>query len=358
MIFPTTNLASLLLLTLALICWGSWANMQKYLAKNKWRFELFYIDFALGVALTVIVAAYTLGSMNTQELTFQDNLLITGYRKMAFAGAAGVVFNLGNMMLVAAIALAGMAVTFPIAFGVAAVLSAIFAYSATPHMNPILAFGGAFVFLGAVVVAAFAYSGASDALAEAATNKPLRPDPRVRNPVPAKIGPARAIILSVLAGIFIGLSGPLVDWAREGENGIAPYGIALLFGMGLVMAALVAVPFFINFPVQGVPITARTYFKGTMLQHIFGGFAGIVWGVGALAAWISVGAPVSVQAGPALTYAFLEGSAVLAAIWGLIIWKDLSWNSRSRAYTAGSLILFLVGVGMMSVAYLKVDPHI
>ena len=81
--------------------------MQKYLGKNKWRFELFYIDFALGVALAVIVAAYSLGSMNAQELTFQDNLLITGYRKMAYALGAGVVFNIGIMLLVAAISLAG-----------------------------------------------------------------------------------------------------------------------------------------------------------------------------------------------------------------------------------------------------------
>src|SRR5579872_5770420 len=155
MIFPTTNLASFLLLTLTLVCWGSWANLQKYLAKNRWRFELFYFDFAIGVLLCMAVAAFTLGSMNSQELTFQDNLLITGYRQIAWAGAAGVVFNIGNMLLVGAIALAGMAVGFSISFGVAAVVGAIFAYASSPHMNPILTFGGMVVFLAAVAVAAF-----------------------------------------------------------------------------------------------------------------------------------------------------------------------------------------------------------
>ena len=354
MIFPTTNLASLLLLTLTLICWGSWANMQKYLAKNKWRFELFYFDFAVGVALSVIVAAYTLGSMNSQELTFQDNLLITGYRKMAFAMAGGVVFNVGNMLLVAAIALAGMAVTrFRSRSAWRASWARFSPMAANPRMNPILAFGGAVLFLAAVAVAAFAYTGAADALAAREGSKPLKPDPRGRGSVPAKIGPGRAIILSIAAGIFIGLSSPLVDWAREGENGIAPYGIALLFGVGLFVTAVVALPFFINFPVQGVPLTARTYFKGTMMQHVFGVFSGMVWGVGALAAWVSLAAPVSVQAGPAVTYAFLEGSVVLAAIWGLIVWKDLAGNSRFRGYSAGSLVLFLIGVGMVSAAYLK-----
>ncbi len=352
MTFPTTNLATLLLLSLTLICWGSWANVQKYLGKSKWRFELFYIDFAVGVALAVIVAAYSLGSMNSQELTFQDNLLITGYRKMAYASAAGVVFNVGIMLLVAAISLAGMAVTFPIAFGISAVIGVIFTYAANPHTNPVLAFGGAVIFLVAVTAAAFAYIAAADAQA-AVESKPLRPDPRLRSAPPPRIGPARAILLSVMSGIFIGLSSPLVDWAREGENGVSPYGVALLFGVGLLGAAIVAVPFFINFPVQGVPVQARTYFKGTKMQHLFGIFSGIVWGVGALAAWVSMAAPVSAQAGPALTYAFTEGAAVLAAIWGLIIWKDLAANGRSRIISAGSLVLFLIGIGLVSASYVK-----
>ena len=352
MIFPTTNLATLLLLSLTLICWGSWANVQKYLGKNKWRFELFYIDFALGIALTVVIAAYSLGSMNAQELTFQDNLLITGYRKMAYALAAGAVFNVGSMLLVAAIALAGMAVPFPVAFGIAAVIGVVFAYSDNPHANPVLAFGGAVVFLIAAAAAAFAYAAASDAVA-ATENKSLRPDPRARTAPRQRIGPGRAIILSVTAGIFMGLSRPLVDWAREGDGGVSPYGVAFLFGAGLLVTAFVATPFFINFPVQGVPVQARTYFKGTKMQHIFGVFAGIVWAVGALAAWVSVAAPVSVQAGPAVTYVFLESAAVLAALWGLLVWKDLAGNSRSRLISAGSLVLFLIGIGLVGASYLK-----
>jgi glucose uptake protein len=352
MIFPTTNLATLLLVILTFLCWGSWANVQKYLAKSKWRFELYYLDFALGVALTMVVAAFTLGSMNGQELSFQDNLLITGYRKMAYALVAGSIFNLGNMLLVAAIALAGMAVPFPMAFGIAAAVGVIFTYTDNPKTNPILAFGGAVLFVAAAAVAAFSYAAASDALA-LAENKPLRPDPRARNPRPTRVGPARAIILSVAGGILMGLSRPFIDLAKEGENGIAPYGIAILFAAGFFVAALVAIPFFINFPVQGEPIQAKTYFKGTKLQHILGVFSGIVWAGGALAAWVSVAAPVSVQVSPAMTYALGEAAAALAAIWGLMIWKELAGAGRSRTYCAGSLVLFLAAIGMVSVSYIK-----
>ena len=120
MILPATTLASLLLLILTLFCWGSWANTQKLVFK--WRFELFYYDFAVGAALCILIAVYTFGSANPQELTVSDNMLIAGYRKMAYAGASGLIINLANILLVAAISLSGMTVVFPIAFGVGLII--------------------------------------------------------------------------------------------------------------------------------------------------------------------------------------------------------------------------------------------
>jgi glucose uptake protein len=352
MILPTTHLATLLLLTLALIALGSWANFQKILAKNKWRFELYYFDFALGAALVLVAAAYTLGSMNSQDLTFQDNLLITGYRKMAYAVAAGLVFNIGNMLLVAAIAIAGMAVGFPIVFGVAAFLGVIFSYIANPHTNPILIFGGGVAYLAAAVLCAFAYSTVAEAVI-AKTQKAIRPDPRAKAAPPAPIGAARAIVLSVLAGIIIGLARPLVEWAREGENGVSSYGIGALFGAGMLLSTLVAAPFFINFPAIGAPVNGKAYFRGTKMQHIMGVFSGILWGAGILAAWVSLSAPASVQAGPAVTYAFTEGATLLAALWGLVAWKDLGGPANSKTLGFGSVALFLIGIGLVFAAYSK-----
>src|SRR5277367_3713030 len=110
MILPASQGATLALLVISLICWGSWANTWKL--ADKWRFELYYYDFALGFALLAVVAAFTAGSFNSSELTFQENFLITGYRNMAYVVAAGLIFNLGNMLLAAAISLSGMAVAF------------------------------------------------------------------------------------------------------------------------------------------------------------------------------------------------------------------------------------------------------
>src|SRR5438874_8858728 len=113
MILPTTTLAALLVLILALVCWSSWVNFYKI--TGRWRFEFFYYDFTLGALLVAIGAAFTLGSMNPQDLTFQDNFLLTGYRKMAWAWSVGVMLNIGYLLMLASTVIAGMSVAFPVA---------------------------------------------------------------------------------------------------------------------------------------------------------------------------------------------------------------------------------------------------
>src|ERR1700720_983848 len=106
MILPTTVSTVWILAIVALLCLGSWANTLKL--AGKWRFEYFYYDFVLGIVLSAGVAALVLGSGRPQELTFQDNLLLSGYRKMAWAMGSGVMLNLGTMLLLGAMTIAGM----------------------------------------------------------------------------------------------------------------------------------------------------------------------------------------------------------------------------------------------------------
>src|SRR2546425_5132596 len=128
MIFPTTYLASLLVLIFGMISLGAWAGTQKL---AKWRFELYYYDFTLGVVLCGVIAAFTFGSFNQQELTFQDNLLLTGLRKMAWAVGAGIVVNLANMLLLASSVSSGISVSFPVSLGLATIIGSIWSYVAT-----------------------------------------------------------------------------------------------------------------------------------------------------------------------------------------------------------------------------------
>src|SRR5580692_3971047 len=155
MILPTTYSSALLLLIVSMICWGSWANTQKL--AGKWRFELFYYDFSIGVLLCAVIAAYTLGSWRSEDLSFSDNLLIAAKRQMAYAAGAGMVFNLANMLLVAAISVSGLAVAFPVGIGLALVIGVIWNYVIKPQGNPVLLFGGAAIIVAAIIVDSFAY---------------------------------------------------------------------------------------------------------------------------------------------------------------------------------------------------------
>src|SRR6185312_9373838 len=108
MILPTTASAVWILAIVSLLCLGSWANTLKL--AGKWRFEYYYYDFVVGIVLCAGVAALALGSGNSQELTVQDNLILSGYRKMAWALGSGIVLNLGTLLLLGAMTLAGMSV--------------------------------------------------------------------------------------------------------------------------------------------------------------------------------------------------------------------------------------------------------
>ena len=313
MILPASTLASLLLLILTLVCWGTWINTQKLV--YKWRFELYYYDFALGVGLCALIAVYFLGYANPQELTVSDNLMIAGYRKMAYAAATGLVINLATIMLVAAISVSGITVVFPIAFGVGLLVMSLTNFVAGPPTSAALLFGGMVLILGAVLADISAYRSHLMALA----NKSKSPDIvdpgtglTVRNSK-STIG----IVLSVIGGIAWGFFFPLIDSARSGDTGVAPYGLAGLIAGAMFASTLLYVPFFLNFPVQGQPVQMRAYFQGTKKQHFWGIFGGIIWTVGLLAVLLEGAAPAPARTAPAPASILTFAAPVLATLWGM-----------------------------------------
>jgi glucose uptake protein len=346
MILPATYLAAVLLLVLSAFCWGSWANFQKL--AGKWRFELLYYDYSLGVALCVVVAAFTLGSMNSSELTFQDNFLIASYRKMVYILASGWIFNLGNILLLAAIAVAGMAVAFPAAFGVALVIGGVRDYITGTHFNSLMLFGGALLVVAAILVDFFAYS---EYLDDVAAKDPAGPkyDPRTKMKI-RPVSPVKGVLLSVLSGILLACFSPVLDFARQGDDGVAPYGMALMFGAGILISTLLYNPFFMNFPVAGEPLQFGSYFKGTRKQHGIGLLAGLVWGAGAIASFLA-GAARRVQPEPAVTTALSQGAVLIALLWGVLAWHEFAGATlRVKTLLWGMLVLFVAGVALISLA--------
>jgi glucose uptake protein len=347
MILPTTYLAALLLLVLSMLCLGSWQNAQKL--AGKWRFELFYYDFSVGVALSAVIAAFTFGSMNSTDLTFQDNFLLTGYRKMAIAVAAGVVFNLGNLLLLAAIAVAGMGIAFPMAVGFALVIGAIWQYMLNQQGSAALLFSGALLVLAAVIAGAFTHA---ERLADkAAQDKgPPKYDPRTKTIVRPPSG-VKGVVLSLLSGLFLALFYPVLEVSRTGDDAIGPYGIALLFAGGILFSTLLYNPFLMNFPVVGEPIHFRDFFMGTRRQHLMGVLGGILFGIGMVASLVAATAPKRLQVGSGLSLALNMGTAVIGALWGFLVWRELRGaGTRVRSLAAAVLVLFIMGLVLVSIA--------
>lgn len=331
MILPTTYAAALLLTIVSMICWGSWANTFKL--SRKWRFELFYFDYAFGVVIMALVAAFTFGSMG-DDLSFSDNLLITGKRQIAMAIAAGGIFNLANMLLVAAISIAGLSVAFPVGIGLALVIGVIWNYILRPAGNPLFLFGGAAIVILAILVDALAYR----------THEASGPSGDSRFSV-------KGLILSLVSGLLMGSFYPLVEMSRAGEVGLGPYTAAVMFSIGVLVTTFVFNLYFMNLPVQGEPVPFMDYVRGSARNHLLGILGGLIWCAGAIANFVASSAPPEVNVSPAMSYAMGQGATMISALWGLLVWKEFAGaTSRVKTLLTVMIALFIAGLGLVSVA--------
>ena len=139
-----------------MLCWGSWANTQK-LSASTWRFELFYWDYVFGILILSLLFAFTLGSNGSSGRAFLADLQQADTSNLFSAMLGGIIFNLANILLVAAIAIAGMSVAFPVGIGIALVLGVLVNYIDKPEGNALLLFGGVALIALAILLNASAY---------------------------------------------------------------------------------------------------------------------------------------------------------------------------------------------------------
>jgi len=342
MILPETYVTALLVMILSMLCWGSWANTYKL--AGKWRFELYYFDYALGVLAMSLLLALTLGNLGFDGFSFVDDLMHAGKRQMLFGFMGGVVFNLANMLLMAAIAVAGMAVAFPVGIGVALLMGVILNYIIKPVGNPVLLFGGCLLVVAAIIVDAVAYGMLTrlrhEALAKAGKARSLR---RPRS--------AKGVVISLLCGVLMGSFFPLVAKGQESDVGLGPYSVAVVFAIGVFASTFVFNLFFMNLPVEGEPVELRDYFRGTPVKHLLGLLGGAIWCGGAVAAFAAASAPPQVNVGPAISYAMGQGATLISALWGLLVWKEFKGaDLRIKLLLAVMLVLFGCGLTLVSLA--------
>jgi glucose uptake protein len=345
MILPQTYNAALFLMILSMICWGCWANTYKM--AGKWRFELYYFDFAAGLLIASIVLAYTLGSLGYDGFSFGDDMMHAGKRQWMLAFVGGAVFNLGNMLLLGAISVAGMAVAFPIGIGFALVVGIILDFLLKPAGNSTLLLVGCLLVLIAAAADAYAYVLRGRIHHEDMAKKGKAKSTRR----PTKV---KGVVLAVIGGMLIGCFFPLVQTAREGDIGLGPYSIAVLFAAGVCVSTLIFNLFFMNLPVEGAPVELRDYLlKAGLKQHLLGFAGGALWCLGAVAAFAASNAPPEVHVGPATSYAMGQGGTLIAALCGLFLWKEFKGSDlKIKGLLAVMLAFYACGLILVSMALL------
>jgi glucose uptake protein len=342
MILPGSYTAVLILLIVGMLAWGLWANLFK-VAGGKWRFELFYFDFAIGVLVAAAVLALTAGSLGFDGFSVRDDLQLAGKRQELWGFTAGVVFNLGNMLLLAAVSVAGMAVAFPVCMGFALIVAAFWNFALNPGGSAPLLFSGAAVVAAAIVFDIMAFKTWSAArvkaaLAEAGAGKPRR-----------RKSSLKGAFLSLAGGLLIGSFGPLIHQGREGENGLGPYSLGFIFAIGVVFSTFVFNLFFMNLPVQGKPIEMAEFFRAGLNRHVVGVLGGMVWYIGLIASLLGSRVEGAARVGAPVGYALEQGAIVIAALCGLFLWREYAGADTSVRIRLGLMFFLLVtGIGIIT----------
>jgi glucose uptake protein len=285
-----------------MLCWGSWANTQK-LATKEWPFQLFYWDYAIGVVLFSLLLAITMGSTGTVGRSFLTDLGQASARSFGLALLGGIIFNLSNILLVAAIDIAGMAVAFPIGVGLALVIGVITNYMATPVGNPVVLFVGVALVAIAIIVDALAYR---------------------KLPTQGQKTTAKGIIISIAAGVLMGFFYRFVaasmstDYVNLEPGKLSPYTAVFIFSLGLLISNFIWNSIVMAKPFVGEPVPYRDYIKkGNVRLHSIGILGGVIWNIGMSFSIIAAGV-----AGFAISYGLGQGATMIAAFWGVFIWKE------------------------------------
>jgi glucose uptake protein len=344
MLVPETYGAALALMILTMLCWGSWANTLKLCPK--YRFQLFYWDYAIGMALGAVLWGLTAGSMGHAGVSFVADVRQTASGPMLMAMIGGAIFNVANLLLVAAIDVAGLAVAFPVGIGLALVIGAVSNYVIKPEGNPLLLFSGVALVVVAIVLDAAAYR-ARESTAKAA--KPGGPTDRSSS-VGKKA--ARGIVISLACGVLMGCFYPFVARALEGDgagHAPGPYAVTLFFMIGLLISTVLANLFVMKKPLDGsAPVDGADYGRAPMGWHLAGVLGGTIWATGGVANFLASGAHL---VGPAVSYSIGQGATMVSACWGVFVWREFAGASRKATiFLVLMFAFFLVGLGAVALA--------
>jgi glucose uptake protein len=323
---PQAYAVALLFMLGSMFCWGSWANTMKL--TPGWPFQLFYWDYVLGVFGGSLFWGLTLGTFGDSGRPFLQDLLQADSRHLLLALAGGAVFNVANLLLVAAIEIAGLAIAFPIGIGLALVVGVILNYALNPTGNPTLLVSGVILVVLAIIFDALAYRLRERTRSAAST---------------------RGIIISIACGILMGLFYPLVAKATDGDHSLGPYAVATVFAVGVAVSALIMNSILMRKPLTPTPpVTFREYLAARSQWHLWAVLGGAIWCTGTVLNFVASHAQI---VGPAVSYAIGQGATMVSAVWGVFVWHEFAAAPpAARRMLWPMFFCFIVGLGAIAVA--------
>ena len=289
---------------ITMMCWGSWGNTQK-LASKSWRYELFYWDYVIGMVLFTLVVGFTMGSIGSEGRSFLPDLAQADARGVGSVVLGGVIFNASNILLSASVAMAGLSVAFPLGVGLALVL-------------------------GVGIASQRVQSGGTQ---RAQFRK----------------GVALAVVAGVLMSLFYRFVAAAMDldhFENPTPGMLTPYSAVFIFSLGVLASNFVFNTWVMKRPFDGEPVAYRDYFKGSFSTHLVGMLGGAIWCLGTTFSYIAAG-----KAGAAVSYALGQGAPMVAAVWGVFVWKEFRGGGRTvNGLLALMFALFIAGLGLIIVA--------
>lgn len=303
------------------ICWGSWANTFK--GVKNYRFELFYWDYAVGIFVISLILAFTMGSTGHNASSFLNNVHAADQSNIISALVGGALFNLANLLLVAAIDMAGLAVAFPVAIGIALVVGVVLSYALQPKGNAGLLAAGVACALVAVILDGKAYGNLTRA---------------------GRTVSRKSLIVCVVSGVLMGLWAPFMTRAMTQGNALGPYSGAVFLTLGALLSCFIWNIYFMKRPLVGEPVSFSGFFRGPGSGHLLGLVGGFVWGIGTVFNLVAAS-----FTGVAISYAIGQSAPMVAALWGIFAWKEFDGaGSKAKLYLALMFVFYALAIFLVA----------
>ncbi len=323
MFTPHSLQLALLMMIGSALFWGSWANTYK--GTKNYRFELFYWDYAVGIFLTSLILAFTMGSTGHDASSFVNNVHAADTSNILWTMVGGAIFNLANLLLVAAIDMAGLAVALPVSIGIALVVGTLLSYILQPKGNML------FLAVG-VVCALIAVTLDGKAFGSLAGGRTVT---------------RKSIWICVVSGILMGLWNPFVAYGATRGHALTPYSSVVFLTLGALLSCFIWNLYFMKKPLAGDPVDFSGFFSAPASGHLLGLLGGAIWTTGTVFNVVAGGAT-----GFAISYAIGQSAPMVGALWGIFVWKEFAGAStKAKLYLTGMFAFYCLAIALVAKAY-------